>query len=321
MLTTVVESAIGKLGGPFSRAFLGQPCRKEMGDRGVVRGRSGNVYKLESVLGIGGLSVVYKAIRVNDGQAVALKVADVQKAPEAQDLLKREAQLMERLQHHNIVKLYEAGATTDGDPFIAMEILEGQTLEQVLIAETYLDAERVLSIALQVAAAVQYAHEKGILHRDIKPSNIMLMKRNGFEKVVVFDFGISLPVGEDGNSLDQTSSGSLLYASPEQLKEQTSTYNTDVYQLALVMFEAMTGRLPFEISISGAIAYRKGPGPVLLSDAELGEQRLFPAVRCALESALQRDNRKRTQNMRSFLQELEFVWEEVSSIYFHATAV
>lgn len=112
MLATV-ESAIGKLGGPFSKAFLGQPCRKEMSDRGMVRGKSGNIYRLESVLGIGGLSVVYKAVRVNDGLPVALKVADSQKAPEAKDLLRREAQLMERLQHNNIVKLYEAGATID----------------------------------------------------------------------------------------------------------------------------------------------------------------------------------------------------------------
>lgn len=202
-----------------------------------------------------------------------------------------------------------------------MEILEGQTLEQVLIAETILDLERVVNIAMQVAAAVHHAHERGILHRDIKPSNIMLVKRNGFEKVVVFDFGISLLVGEDGLSLDQTSSGSLLYAAPEQLREQISTYNTDVYQLALVMFEAMTGRLPFDISISGALAYRRGPGPVLLDDDELGEQCLSSGMRAVLEAALQRETHKRTQNMRSFMQQLEFLWKEVSSTYFHAEAV
>lgn len=304
MLANVVQSAFGRLGGSFSKAFLGQPCRKETGDNGIILSSSGNIYRLESVLGVGGLSVVYRAIRYSDGKNVALKVANVKKAPEAKALLARESALMSRLSHPNIVELYESGTTTDGDPFIAMEILEGQTLEQLLLSETTLDLPRVARICLQVAEAVQHAHEHGILHRDIKPSNIMLVRKDGVETAVIYDFGISLTVGADGSSYDETSSGSLLYASPEQLNEQICSYNTDVYQLALVMFEALTGRLPFEISVKGALDYRRGRGPVLLSDEELGEQRLCEGIRRVLESALERNPKKRTGNMSSFINEL-----------------
>lgn len=305
MLTTVVQSAFSKLGGNFSKAFLAQPCRKQTGDNSVIMSKAGNIYKLESVLGMGGLSVVYRAVRFSDGKVVALKVANVEKAPEAKDLLRREAQLMQKLQHSNIVRMYEAGESVDGEPFIAMEILEGQTLEQLLISETFLDLPRVARICLNVAEAVHHAHINGILHRDIKPSNIMLVKRDGKEQAIVYDFGISLTVGEDGASHDNSSSGSLLYASPEQLSEENCSYNTDVYQLALVMFEALTGRLPFEISISGALAYRRGEGPVLLSDEELGEFALESTIRKVLEEALHRNPQQRTRNMNSFIEDLK----------------
>ncbi len=305
MLTTVVQSAFGKLGGNFSKAFLGQPCRKQTGDNSVVMSKGGNIYKLEGVLGMGGLSVVYRAVRFSDVKVVALKVANIEKAPEAKDLLRREAELMQNLQHKNIVRMYEAGESVDGDPFIAMELLEGQTLEQLLISETFLDLPRVARICLDVAQAVHHAHITGIIHRDIKPSNIMLVKRDGKEQAVVYDFGISLTVGEDGSSSDNTSSGSLLYASPEQLSEQNCSYNTDVYQLALVMFEALTGRLPFEISVSGALAYRRGEGPVLLSDEELGEFALESTIRKVLEEALHRNPQQRTRNMHSFMEDLQ----------------
>ena len=304
MLVNVVQSAFGRLGGSFSKTFLGQPCRKETGDNAVLLSSSGNIYRLESVLGVGGLSVVYRAYRYSDGKEVAVKVANTNKAPEAKALLAREAELMSRLQHENIVELYESGTTVDGDPFIAMEILEGQTLEQVLVTHTSLDLQRVAKICLQVAEAVQHAHDRGILHRDIKPGNIMIVNRDGVEKAVIYDFGISLTVGADGSSFDETSSGSLLYASPEQLDEQICSYNTDVYQLALVMFEALTGRLPFEISVKGALDYRRGRGPVLLSNDELGGKRLCEGVRVVLEKALERNPKKRTVNMMSFINEL-----------------
>lgn len=313
MLATVVQSAFGRLGGQFSQAFLGQPCRKETGDNSVLLSSNGNLYRLEGVLGMGGLSVVYRATRFSDGKIVALKVANLKKADEAGELLCREAELLARLDHLHIVKLLDSGVTMEGDPFIAMEILEGQTLEQLLLSETALDLPRVAKICLQVAEAVQHAHEHGVLHRDIKPGNIMLVEKDGVETAVVYDFGISLILGDDGSSYDGSSSGSLLYASPEQLSEQRCSYNTDVYQLALVMFEALTGRLPFEISVAGALNYRRGNGPVLLSDEELGGQRLHDGIRKVLEEALDRNPKQRTHSMRNFIDELNQVLCQLGS--------
>lgn len=304
MFATVAQSAFSRPGGEFSQAFLGQSCRKETEDNSVVLSSNGNLYRLGDVLGRGGLSVVYRATRFSDEKTVALKIANLKKAPEASALLRREAELMARLDHPNIVKVLDSGTTMDGVQFLAMEVLEGQTLEQLLISETVLDLPRVAKICLQVAEAVQHAHERGILHRDIKPGNIMLVEVNGVETAIIYDFGISLTVGEDGTSYDESSSGSLLYASPEQLTEERCSYNTDVYQLALVMFEALTGRLPFEISVAGALNYRRGKGPVLLSDEELGAQRLHDGIRSVLEAALERNPEQRIRNMRGFIEEL-----------------
>lgn len=301
MLATFIQPA---LGGQTSQAFLGKPCSEEAGDNSVLLSSNGNLYRLEGILGTGGLSVVYRATRFSDGMSVALKIANLQKAGEAGELLCREAELLARLDHPNIEKLLDSGTTRSGDPFIALELLEGQTLEQLLISETVLDLPRVVRICLQVAEAIQHAHDRGVLHCDIKPGNIILVEKDGVETAKVCDFGISLVLDNDGSSYDGSGCGSLLYASPEQLGEERCSYNTDVYQLALVMFEALTGRLPFEISVAGALDYRRGSGPVLLSADELGEQRLHDGIRRVLEEALNRNPIQRTHSMRNFIEKL-----------------
>ena len=304
MPTIRAKSALGNLGKQFRQAFARQSIRKEQQDNSLVIGTKGEIYRLESVLGVGGLSVVYRAVRLADRKEVALKIANLNKAPDAAPLIAREAELLSRLNHPNIVKMLDSGTTVDGEPFFAMELLRGQTLEQQLISEKYLDLMRAARICMQIAAAVQHAHDRGILHRDIKPSNIMLVKKNGLETAVIYDFGISLSVDENGISYDESSSGSLQYVSPEQLTEGACSYNTDVYQLALVLFESITGRLPFQISVSGALAYRNSNCPVLISNEELAERRLPDNLRKVLEDALERNPGRRTGNMRCFAAQL-----------------
>jgi eukaryotic-like serine/threonine-protein kinase len=301
-------------------SLLKESYRSKSRDNSVLISTDGNLYHLENILGRGGLSVVWRATRFTDGLQVAVKIASPHKAEEAGDLLCREAGLMAQLDHPNIVKLLDRGLTNDGNPFLVMELLAGQTLEQVLVAQTSLAPARATALCLQIASAVQYAHEKGILHRDIKPGNIILVERDGVETAVIYDFGISLTVGEDGTFYDNTSSGSLLYASPEQLSEERCTYNTDVYQLAMVMFETLTGRLPFEISIAGAVNYRRSTGPVLLSDDELGEKRLSRAMRSILSEALARDPQRRTGNMHIFKENIESTLDKTDSYDFSPAA-
>lgn len=302
MYATALQSAVSRIG-KVNQAFMGPCCRKEAGDNAVILTCQGNLYKLEGLIGEGGLSSVFRASRFSDGMIVALKIADMQKSPEAANYLRREAALLATFDHPGIVKVIDNGTTIDGFPFIALEFLEGRTLAELLASEAALDLDRVSRICLQVACALQHAHEFGILHRDIKPANIMLVDRDDVEEAVILDFGVSLAAGRNGSAGSDGNSGSLLYASPEQLKDEMCSYRTDVYQLALVMFEALTGRLPFEVSVAGAINYRRQEGPVLLSDEELGGNSLPEPLRKVLEGALERNPEHRTQNMHSFIEE------------------
>lgn len=299
---STIPSTFARLGNPtFARAFLSQPFRKDAEDAGVIVTARGQIYRLLALLGTGGLSVVYRACRISDGQMVALKMADDSKAPEASDLLRREAQFLSRLNHPNIVKLIDSGETLEGDAFLAMELLEGQTLEQLLVAAQNLDLRRAAEICVQVASALDYAHNTGVLHRDIKPSNIMILPSG---RAVLYDFGIAVDLDDQGSYVEEgSSSGSLVYASPEQLAQKPLQSGTDIYQLGLVLFEIMTGRLPFEISISGALAYRRR-GPLLPDNDLLGDVALSDELRQLLESALERDICQRLSSMKGFAEGL-----------------
>ncbi len=279
-------------------SVLQSSCNEDRAGQ-VLIATDGHIYKLVGVLGRGGLSTVYRAIRFSDGEVLALKIADRERAQEAGELLKKEAELLGRMEHSHIVKLLDQGMTREGDPFIVLNLLRGDTLEQLLRAEKALPLKRAANICLQVAAALEHAHSQGIIHKDIKPANIMITEEDGEDKVILYDFGIATTVELTGVANEQSSSGSLLYAAPEQLNEMPCSYGTDVYQLALVLFETLTGRLPFEYSVSGALKYRRS-GPLLVDDIELGERALDQHIRQILESALERNPADRTATMRSF---------------------
>lgn len=293
-------------------SVLQKTARKESREGEVIIARDGHIYKLAGILGKGGLSTVYRAIRFSDGEVLALKIADTERAEEAGDLLRKEAEILQRMNHNHIVKICDQGETRDGDPFIVMDLLRGQTLEELLSEQVVLPLNRAANICLQIACAVEYAHSLGVIHKDIKPANIMILDVDGRDKVVLYDFGIALDVGESGFTGDESSSGSLLYAAPEQLTDLPCSYNTDVYQLALVLFEMLTGQLPFELSVSAALKYRQS-GPVLVDDRELGELALCAQIRRVLESALQRNPSSRTATMRNFSDNLYHAVVEFSN--------
>lgn len=279
-----------------------QTARNETREGEVIIARDGHIYKLAGVLGRGGLSTVYRAIRFSDGEVLALKIADTERAEEAAELLRKEALILKRLNNPHIVSLVDQGETRNGEPFIVMDLLHGQTLEELLASEKSLSLDRAAGICLQVASALEYAHSQGVIHKDIKPSNIMILDAE-HDIVVLYDFGIATTIEETGVVGEESSSGSLLYAAPEQLSDLPCGYSTDVYQLALVLFETLTGRLPFEMSISAALKYRK-TGPLLVENSELGERALGEAIRDVLESALQRNPESRTATMRHFADSL-----------------
>ena len=199
-------------------------------------------YRLDRVLGRGGMGVVYEATQLTLGRAVALKVV----APAVSDDLtfrerfRREGPLQARSEHPHIVPVFAAG-DCEGHLFIAMRLVRGPSLRR-LISAGPLEPERALRILTPIADALDVAHEAGLIHRDVKPPNILL-ERN--DHSFLSDFGLTTSSGE--LSLTQTGQfvGTLNYISPEQLKGEHATRASDVYALAAVLHEALTGRAPY----------------------------------------------------------------------------
>jgi serine/threonine protein kinase len=206
-------------------------------------------YRILRKLGSGGMGEVYLAEDIDLRRSVALKVLPADFAADEDRVRRfiREAMVASGLNHPNIAHIYEV-READGVRFIAMEYVEGQTLESVL-EKGPPPIERALNIALQIADALETAHAKNIIHRDIKPANIML---TGADRVKVLDFGLAkvTRVGPDASTMQATSEtgvilGTVHYMSPEQALGRELDHRSDIFSLGIVLYELCTGRLPF----------------------------------------------------------------------------
>lgn len=218
-------------------------------------------YRLDALVGIGGMGAVYSAVHLSTGRQIAIKVLLpnlVIGNPRMLELFEREARVVGRLKHENIVDIIDAGQTTDGVAYIAMEWLEGHTLEEEMMKRGALSFQRVSEILRQVAAALQESHSQHIIHRDLKPSNIFLVKRGpGREQVKVVDFGISKSIGDTGGAPVSSAMGTPQYASPEQFKlGENVDSRTDIYSLGVVLFQMLTNALPFNDTTISAIIHK-----------------------------------------------------------------
>lgn len=193
-------------------------------------------------IGEGPQSEVFKARDTNLGRTVALKIlrSHVEFDPEAVERFKREAKHTSSLEHPNIATIYEFGENL-GTSYIAMEFLEGQTLDKIL-RERHLGYEEGLRIAEQVAAALAHVHDKHLIHRDLKPANIMVQ---GDGRVKLLDFGICRSNQEPRITQHDTMVGTVLYMSPEQLRLHDLDFRSDVFAFGSVFYHALTGALPF----------------------------------------------------------------------------
>jgi serine/threonine protein kinase len=201
-------------------------------------------YEVTEVIGRGGMGIVYRATDPRIGRPVAIKVLTGIFSEDSELLARfyREAKSTGSLQHQNIVTVYELG-DQDGFPYLVMEYLEGESLDSIISSHRPLSISEKLGIMIRVLDGLSFAHERGIIHRDIKPANIVVLK-NGTVKIV--DFGIA-HVG--GNRLTRTGEivGSIYYMSPEQLNDSGELdARTDVYSAGVVLFQLLTGVLPFE---------------------------------------------------------------------------
>jgi eukaryotic-like serine/threonine-protein kinase len=215
----------------------------------------GERYRLEASIGSGGMAQVFRGQDTTLDRQVAIKILAPQFArdPSFVERFRREAQAAARLNHPNIVNVYDTGV--DGDTnYIVMEYVEGRTLAEYLARGGTLASRKAAEIAEKVAEALAAAHAQGVIHRDIKPANIMVT-RDG--RVKVMDFGIArLVAGPD--TVEQTAAvlGTAAYLSPEQAQGQTVDARSDLYSLGIVLYEMVTGKPPFTGDSAMAVAYK-----------------------------------------------------------------
>jgi serine/threonine-protein kinase len=206
-------------------------------------------YEIAEALGSGGMSTVYKAQHLFLDKVVAIKLLNQQLASDAKAVqrFQVEAKAAFDLNHPNLLGVYDFGMSRDGQAYIVMDYLEGESLADIIHREKCVGLVRALPIFLDVCKGLTYAHEQGVLHRDIKPSNIMLVKGpNGRDLAKIVDFGLAKVYDENAMKLTQTGEifGSPLYMSPEQCRGMVLDNRSDLYSLGVLMYETLAGHAP-----------------------------------------------------------------------------
>lgn len=204
-------------------------------------------YQVECKLGAGGMATVYRAHETSSGRAVAVKVmhAHLCSDTDLRERFRREAKNAAALTHENIVEVYEAGETDAGEPFLIMALLEGVTLRD-LLAEGPLLPSLVVLLGIQLARGLARAHDLGIIHRDVKPENIFLVEERGNFVAKLVDFGIARARTESRLTAAGMLVGTPAYLAPERIHGKENEPSSDLYSLGVVLFEMITGRLPFQ---------------------------------------------------------------------------
>jgi tRNA A-37 threonylcarbamoyl transferase component Bud32 len=228
-------------------------------------------YRLDRRLGEGGMGTVYRATHLLIERPVAVKVLHQRFVEDeaAQERFRREARAAGRLRHTNAVTVTDFGRTADGCVYIVMELLEGRNLREVLAFESPLESGRAVALMLQVAAAVEAAHESGVIHRDLKPANIFIVQpKNAPPLVKVLDFGIAKLAADSVDDSEQqalTLTGVMIgtprYMSPEQCDGAHLTPTADVYSLGIILYEMLTGSTPFTGASPLAVALQHSSKP------------------------------------------------------------
>ncbi len=258
-------------------------------------------YELEELVGSGGMATVYRAHDRLLERSVALKILHEQfsQDPDALERFGREARAVAQLAHPNIVTVIDRGEDA-GRPYIVFEYIGGENLKQLVAREGPLPVATVIEIGLQVARALEAAHDRGVVHRDIKSQNVLLAEEG---RAKVTDFGIARTRNTEGMTLTGTIMGTSDYIPPEQARGETAGEAGDVYSLGVVLFELLTGRLPYEGDNAVAVAMRHVNDPV--PDVRELRQDVPPRLAALVHRALAKEPRDRFPTMSDLVAELE----------------
>src|SRR3954470_11598446 len=258
-------------------------------------------YRALNRLGAGGMAEVWCAQDEVLGRRVALKLlgAGFAEDPEFREAFRREAEAAAGLTHPNIVGIFDR-SEWDGHPYIAMELVDGQTLKELVTERGPLPPDIAVGLTEQILRALGYAHKRGIVHRDVKPQNVII-DHDGQAKVA--DFGIA----RAGDTSQMTQAGAIIgtmqYLSPEQAEGRPVDRRADLYSVGIVLYELLTGRVPFEGEATISIAIKH------INERPVPPAQLRPGIPPALEAvvmrALEKDPARRFQTAEEFIAALE----------------
>lgn len=260
----------------------------------------GNRYELLQKIGVGGMAIVYKAKCTILNRYVAIKILKPEYSNNADfmDKFKREALATASFSHNNIVSIYDVGSE-DNINYIVMELVSGKTLKEYIRENAPLDVETTLKISIQIAKALECAHKNKIIHRDIKPHNILITED---EVVKVTDFGIAKAASAETITHTNKVIGSAHYFSPEQAKGKIVDNRTDIYSFGIVIYEMVTGRVPFDGDTAVAVALKH------IQDPLIPPINLVPSVPRSINNlilkATQKEVSKRYNNVTDMLIDL-----------------
>ncbi|MDX2107332.1 MAG: protein kinase [Candidatus Melainabacteria bacterium] len=232
-------------------------------------------YEIKGVLGKGGMGIVYHAYDNILDIDVAIKMLRSDLMGQAAIRLQREAIAAGKLQNPNIARIFDFGQTADSTPYMVMELVSGRSLAQLIQAQGPIPYEAAIRIFMQICQGLEHAHANAIVHRDLKPSNVMLVERDyGAFMVKLLDFGVAKIETDQKLTAEGSIIGSPLYMSPEQVETSSVNFKSDIYSLGCLMFETLSGQLPFkgETSIE-TMSMHKKTAPPLLSEIA---QNIFP---------------------------------------------
>ena len=273
-----------------------------------------NRYEILERIGVGGMAVVYKARchRLNRFVAIKILKSELAEDEEFRRRFHAESQAVAMLSHPNIVAVYDVNTWQDID-YIVMELIEGITLKQYIKRKGVLNWKETLHFSTQIAKALQHAHSRGIIHRDIKPHNIMVLKDGS---VKVADFGIARLLSTQ-NTMTHEALGSVHYISPEQAKGSPVDARSDIYSVGVVMYEMLTGRLPFEGESAVSIAIQH------ISSIPLMPREINPDIPVGLEDitmhAMEPDLNLRYASADELLADLEEFRRNPAAVFGYTT--